>query len=172
MKNLVQFSIPYKGLKNGLHNYDFTLDHRFFELMENHDFVGSLFNVKVDLDKKHDHCMLTFMIEGSLSTNCDRCTANIAMPIDQKYTLLLKFSESENPMEDDEIVFLDPETSILDIAPYIYEYVILSIPLVKIFDCDEDKDCDNEVLNKLYKEDDDTSEEGGIWDSLKGLNLE
>lgn len=172
MSVLNHFSVPYKGLGNGVHHLKFTVDSEFFKEFEDSHIDNGNFEVEVELDKRHDHSVLLFDIKGKTRTSCDRCLSSIDLPMEGHFKLLLKFGENEG--SDDEIMFIHPETSILNLSQVVYEYILLSMPIIKTYDCDLDEEppCNFEVLDKLEEEEDtDDSPSSNVWDSLKGLDL-
>lgn len=175
MNVLDQFSIPYKGLGTGLHELHFDIDDSFFKAFDEPVLNNGKFKVKLYLDKKSDHSILNFEINGHTRTACDRCLADIDLPVYGEYTMHLKFSEDE--LEDDEIVFMHPETSIVNVAKFIYDIIGVSVPITKIYNCDSDENppCNQKVLSKLSNEDHDIVESSeqlpSPWDKLKGLDF-
>lgn len=175
MKALSQFSLPYKGLGIGLHQYQFRIGNDFFARYEDSTIKEGTFDVNVTLDKRSDHCIIDFEISGHTPTTCDRCLADIKLPISGIYQLHIKFSDDEYEESDDEIIYMNPDTSTLDLEPYIYEFTNLSMPIVNTYDCDPEVDCDTYVLDKMsgdIEEENESEENKSIWDSLKDLDLE
>lgn len=177
MKVLDHFSIPFKGLGNGVHEMNFLVDNEFFSAIEGAGIDNGKFDVLVTLTKQFDHTVLQFDIDGHTQTSCDRCTADINLPVNGQYELYVKFGDEK--LSTDEILFIHPETSILNVAQLVYEYILLSLPIIKTYDCDADAPvpCNQVVLDKLSVSDDledDEQEESGssIWNSLKDLNLD
>ena len=174
MNALDHFSVPYKGLGNGIHHLKFFVDSDFFKEFEDAHLDNGKFEIDVELDKRHDHSILMFSISGTTKTSCDRCLSAIDLPSSGEYKLHVKHGEREG--SNDEIMFIHPETSILNLAQVVYEFVSLSVPIIKTYDCDleDNPPCNFEVLNRLNEEDGDAEEgnvEGGVWDSLKDLDL-
>jgi uncharacterized metal-binding protein YceD (DUF177 family) len=172
MNVLNHFSIPYKGLGNGIHLLNFTVDSAFFKEFEDSHIDNGNFNVDVELDKRHEHSILSFSIKGKTKTNCDRCLSEIQLPIHGNFELHVKVGENEE--SNDEIMFIHPETSIINLAQVVYEFILLSMPIIKIYDCDKESapPCNFEVLDKLYQEEQDSNDQqGGVWDSLNDLDL-
>lgn len=155
MRALTHFSIPIKGLENGLHTYQFKIDKAFFDNFENGLLSNGDFNVNLELDKKSNHIELQFDISGHLHTECDRCTANIELPLDGHHTLLVKYTAEEEKM-DEEVWYITHDTSEINVSKIIYEFISLSCPLIKAYDCeyDEKPPCNQEVKSKLEKDDD------------------
>ena len=170
MNVLDHFSVPYKGLGNGIHHLNFTVDSAFFKEFEDAHIDNGEFSVNVELDKRNDHSVLHFEIAGYTNTSCDRCLAQISLPMHGNYELHVKHGEKEG--SNDEIMFIHPETSILNLAQVIYEFISLSMPIIKVYDCDKEKEppCNFEVLNKM---DNEVEEEEGndIWNSLKNIDF-
>jgi len=176
MNVLDHFAIPYKGLGVGLHELHFQVDNDFFASFEEPVLDNGNFEVILHLDKRIDHSILTFEVMGHTVTTCDRCTAEIKLPVNGEYTLHLKFSESE--VEEEEIVYLHPDTSIVNVAKYVYDVIGVSVPMTNIYDCENDpyKNCNEQVLNRLGPQADDeqisNDEMPSPWDGLKGMNFD
>jgi len=175
MNILDHFSIPYKGLGIGLHQFKFEVDDSFFAAFEDAVIQNGTFQVTLDLDKRSDHSIMDFQVQGHTGTSCDRCLADISLPVEGQYTLHLKFSEEVS--EDDEIVFVHPDVSIVNVAKYVYDVIGVSLPMTKVYDCENDPEsnCNEKVLSLLN---DDSQEEvsndpkPSPWDQLKGLNFD
>lgn len=175
MNVLDHFAVPYKGLGIGLHLLHFQVDNDFFGTFEDPLIDNGSFAVTLELDKRSDHSILTFEVNGHTNTACDRCLADIDLPVSGSYTLHLKFSEEVS--EDDEIVFIHPDTSIVNVAKYIYDVIGTSMPLTKLYDCKSDPkaNCDEAVLLKLTSEVDNIEDKNPLpspWDQLKGMNFD
>ena len=172
MNVLNHFSVPYKGLGNGIHHLNFTVDSAFFKEFEDSHIDNGNFNVDVELDKRHEHSILNFSISGKSKTSCDRCLSQIQLPIQGSFELHIKVGENEG--SNDEIMFIHPDTSIINLAQVVYEFILLSMPIIKVYDCDMESNppCNFVVLDKLDKEEQDSNEQqGNVWDSLKDLDF-
>lgn len=169
-----QFTIPYKGLGIGIRAYKYDIGPDFFGEFEDSAIKQGKFDITVQLDKRSDHCILVFDIDGHTRTTCDRCLAEIDLPVKGEYRLILKFSEQDQVESDDEIIFMHPDTSTIKLAQYIYEYIHLCLPIVNTFDCNPEVDCDLKVLDRMEEEegDDENNDSNDIWDSLKNLKLD
>jgi len=177
MNVLSPFSIPYKGMGDGIHNLEYDVDDVFLKEFESSHLDNGKFKVLIEFDKRSDHSVLHFDIEGYTKTNCDRCLEKIKLPMFGEYVLHIKHSEEGD--NTDEIVYIHPETSVLNLAKYVYEFVLLSMPIIKSYDCeyDEEPPCNFEILDKMNnlgddQEVDSPNEGGGIWSSLKDIKLD
>lgn len=171
MNVLDHFSVPYKGLGNGVHQLNFVVDSSFFKEFEDSHIDNGNFEVDVELDKRHDHSILSFEINGKTNTHCDRCLASIDLPLSGNFELHVKHGENEG--SNDEIMFIHPETSILNLAQVVYEFILLSMPIIKVYDCDTEKlpPCNFEVLNKLDNTEEVEDDQSNVWDALKGMDF-
>lgn len=142
------FSLPFSGMKDGIHRFDFDIDRNFFKAFDNLPVEDGNLKVELEVDKRAQHSILNFDIKGTVATQCDRCLADIGLPVEGKQTLHIKVGKG---VEDDEVIFVPEETIRINISQYIYEFICLSIPAIKVFDCASlvPKPCDTVVLSKL-----------------------
>lgn len=172
METLVEFSIPIKGLRDGVHGYKFNIDRTFFSHFEQSPILEGGFEVALEFNKRPEMFELNFTFNGTAKQACDRCLVQVDLPIEGENRLLVKFSEE--PVEEDaDVVFVSRDISSFNVAKYIYEYICLSLPLINIFECESlpNPPCDQKVLDRLeqmeYPEDTDKGETNSIWDELK-----
>ncbi len=171
MKALIPFSIPVSGLRDGLHQYDFTVDKAFLAAFPDTPVEEGDLRVHLDFHKRPAMFVLEFTVEGTVRAACDRCLENINLPVSGEHRIVVKFSEEERA-DEAEVVYVAPTLEELDVSPYVYEFVVLSLPLVKVYECEDDENapCNEEMLSYLEKsEDTDPGEEtpNPIWDELK-----
>ena len=170
MSNLNHFSIPVSGLKNGLHQFDFQVDKQFFDHFESSLIKDGKFDVRLFFDKRPDMLVLDFNFEGYACTDCDRCLAPIQLPLKGENQLLVKYAEE--PAEEAEVVYIQHGEPILNVARFVYEYICLAIPMIKVYNC-EDEDpsvCNEENLQYLEREEEGEDSQSSIWDELKKLS--
>ncbi len=164
-----EFVIPFSGLKNGLHSYEFEINKKFFEHFEYSEISACNIKLNVELDKQERIMTFDFLLNGRVSIQCDRCSALYDQEILTEEKLIVKTgNEEEN--ETDEIMIIGESDYELDLSPFIYEFVILSFPAKKVHPDDEDGNpqCDPEVLKILNKNIADKSPDPR-WDALKKL---
>ena len=178
MKKLAAFLIPFVGLKQGKHEFEYTIDREFFEHFEYDDFNSA--NVKIDLlfEKKSTIMELTFKATGVVNVNCDLTNEPYNQPIDAELTLVVKFGDSYND-DNEELLVLPHSEYQLNVAQYIYELIVLSVPLKRVHPGVLDGTLKSEVLEKLEelspKEDYDNDENDNgeeidpRWNKLKKL---
>ena len=150
MNYLSQFTIPFSGLKEGKHLFDFSADHRFFAGFEESEIEKGSVNIQVELEKRTTYLRLKFMLQGEVELICDRCLETYSQPIESTNPMLVKFSETETD-DGDEVIYIHPGAHQIDVAKLIYEFIVLSIPIRHVHpDNEEGKSlCDPEMLQKL-----------------------
>jgi len=150
MNYLSQYTIPFSGLKEGKHLFDFTADHRFFAGFEESEIKKGSVGVQVELEKRTTYLRLTFMLKGEVELICDRCLEAYFQPIESRNLMLVKFSETETD-DGDEVIYIHPGAYQVDVAKLIYEFIVLSIPIRHVHPDDQNGEslCDPEMLRKL-----------------------
>ena len=169
MDALAHFTIPVSGLHNGPHEYRFNIDGAFFQCFPESPVKEGDVSVELLFDKQPDIYTMAFELEGTVKVACDRCLEEFDLPIEASQVLLAKFDEKE--WEDADIIYILKEATQMNVARYIYEYIILAVPMVKTHD-EADQNCDPEMLKFLQQsEEGDESPDASlpIWDALKGL---
>ena len=173
MKNLREFKIPYVGLKDGIHDFEFDIDDKFFEHFAESPISGSQLKVTLGFDKKPSLFILSFSIDGSMMVECDRCLEQFRQSIFGDYTVYVKLTEEEDLEEDeDDVVYHSRSETHFNVAPLIYDYINLSIPVQNIHPDDENGNpgCDPKVLAILEKMKEDKKQDTDPrWEALKKL---
>ncbi len=188
MGKFSQYEIPLRSLSEGKHEFKYQIDNKFFSLLNDDslDIKKGNFNVDVSVKKTSTTFELGFEIKGKAFVPCDRCLDEMAMDVDTKNRLIVKFGAGYSE-ESDEIVIIPEEDGVINIAWFLYEFIALSLPIRKVHppgecnktmasklkkhkatsDDDEDDDIDLEV-----EEDEDSSYVDSRWDTLKNLQID
>lgn len=173
MNYMKQFMISFSGLSLGKHDYEFEVGDAFFESLEFSEIRKGNVHVDMTLEKTTVMLLLNFSIKGEVTVTCDRCADEFEMPVSGENRLIVKFGSV--PMEETEDIIVIPEGEHeIDVSQFIYEYIILALPLQRIHPDDEEGNslCDPEVLKKLEEISvrQQSEETDPRWDALKGLN--
>lgn len=150
MKRQSQYVIAYKGLKDGLHLFDFKVDDLFFESFERSEIEKGEVNIRVTLNKKPTMLEFLFELNGKVSVPCDRCLEPIDTEIEYEAPLYVKFGDDTHEETDELYVISEQETEI-DLAQFIYEFIHLSLPYRRVHPDDENGNstCNKEMLKRL-----------------------
>lgn len=168
-----EFKIPFVGLKNGKHHYEFDISDSFWQDFEYSPINNSDAWVELELTKQETMLILDFELYGTIKVPCDRCLEEFDMPIQAENRLIVKFGHEALDKETDEVLVLPVGDYEIDVKQYIYEFFNLALPMRKVHDDDEDgkPGCDPEVIKRIV----DLStpkheiESDGRWDILKKL---
>lgn len=173
MRGLRKYSIPFRGLSDGQHSFQFDIDKTFFDEFDSSEIkIGSI-TAEISLFKEPQLLEMDFFIHGTIEVTCDRCLDNFELPVQYKGRLFFKFGEESGELSD-EIIILSPGKTEINIAQYLYEFIHLSLPYTKVHPYLNGKSgCNPDMIEKLDslrgkesgKEDHDPR-----WDKLKEIN--
>lgn len=168
MHNSSHFSLPYLGMKDGIHTYYFDIGDDFFKEIDHSPVTRGRFTTKIVFDKQPGVSEMDLFIDGHVDVICDRCLSSIQLPVSGQFHLYVKLGNED--IDEDEVIYIKEGTSRLDMSQVLYEYICLSLPLSNTYDCDEEdpKPCDQEMLDKLHQRSEDIiSDENDIWKNIK-----
>ena len=151
-KNPNSYIIPFSVLKGGEHSFLFTVEKELFKENGYDDIHDCQVKAHITFNKNTTNIIVSFHIYGSVKLTCDRCGDDFDMEIDLEKKLIVK-TDSVLHTEDDDMITLSKDESELDMASFIYQYIVLSLPMQRVHP--EDKDgksaCDPQVLEKLKR---------------------
>jgi len=150
MKPLKEFTIPFVGLKIGTHHYDFKIEKSFFDYFEYEDFNDTNINVDVVLLKNSTLLELNFKISGIVNVNCDVTNEPFDQSVSNEFDLVVNFGDAFND-ENIDILILPHGAYEINIQQYIYELIVLAVPIKRIHPGVEDGTLDSDILEKLKK---------------------
>lgn len=175
MKPLKEYNIQFVGLKLGKHHFDYHIDKKFFEHFEYDDFNDVNVNISLLFEKKASLLELNFEASGTVNVNCDTTNEAYDQPIDDNFNLVVNFGEDYND-EDENILILPHGEFELNVAQYIYELIILAIPIKRVHPGIEDGTLQSDILKKLEElspkgteESEESEEIDPRWNTLKKL---
>lgn len=143
-----EYEIPFVGLKQGKHTFEYDIDEKFFELFGYHEFNEVRQKVQIVLDKKSSLLDLSFKSEGVVGVNCDITDEAFDLPTEGELHLVVKFGEEFND-EDDELLVIPNGEHSINVAQYIYEMIVLSVPAKRIHPDVEKGNFHPEIIEKL-----------------------
>ncbi|GAA4968122.1 DUF177 domain-containing protein [Algibacter aquimarinus] len=148
MKPLKEFTIPFVGLKTGKHHFEYDIKQAFFEYFEYEDFNDVNVKLNLVLEKKTTLLELHFKISGFVNINCDLTNELYNQDIENEFDLVVKFGDEYND-ENIDILILPHGSYEVNIQQYIYELIILAVPIKRVHPGVEDGTLDSEILKKL-----------------------
>ena len=131
-------------------------------------------SVKMLLEKHTGFMMLTFIVGGKTDVNCDRCGNPLTIDLWDEFKMIVKLVDNPDEMneqeEDPDVFYISRNESHLSVGDWLYEFVLLSVPMQKMCPIDEkgDSQCNKEVLDKLKQMESRSIEQssGSIWKDL------
>jgi uncharacterized metal-binding protein YceD (DUF177 family) len=148
MKQLNEFLIPFIGLKVGKHQFEYQVNNTFFADFGFDEFEDTSVKVAVVLEKKSTFMELTFKHKGSVNVPCDMTGEFFDLPIKGKINLVVQFGEQFNN-DNEELLILPHGEHQMDLKQYIYEMIVLSVPLKKVHPGIKDGTLKTPALDKL-----------------------
>jgi uncharacterized metal-binding protein YceD (DUF177 family) len=172
MKDLKEFNIPFVGLKEGKHLFEYKIDNTFFELYDYNEFEKSSINVTIEFVKKSTLFELEFTASGTVNVPCDVTNEYFDLEITATLPLVVKFGQEYND-ENEEILILPHEVYQFSVAQFIYEMIVLGIPNKRVHPKVLDGTMETEALEQLeIKEEKTVETTDPRWDKLKNLITE
>lgn len=141
-----EFIVQYSGLNLGVHTYEFEIGKSFFESFDIDEIGDCQIKVTMNLDKSAAMLVLDFVIGGVVTSQCDLCLEDLEIELEDEFRQIIKISDYAEPDDNDEIVVVPSAEYEIDVTKFIYDFVLLSIPLKKKH---KDGECNEEALEKL-----------------------
>ena len=139
-----EFVIPFVGLKQGVHEFNFEIGNKFFESIEYSIVQKGKVNVKLSLDKKETMLVGDFTLHGTVESTCARCTEPVDSEVEGEFQLVYKFDDK--PSEDESLVIIYPEEYEIDVKDSILEFILVSLPSRTVH---KEGECNEEITNIL-----------------------
>lgn len=184
MKDLKEFDISFVGLKEGNHQFEYIIDKKFFDFFNYDEFYDS--NVKVVLSflKNTTLFELDFAFSGWVEVACDITIELFHQPIESSMHLIVKFGDEYND-DNEELLMIPFSENKINVAQYIYEAIVLAVPIKRVHPGVTDGTLHSEVLEKLkefeikedqeeeeQQEENKTKENDPRWNKLKSILIE
>lgn len=177
MKDLKDFDISFIGLKEGNHQFEYEIDKAFFDFFNFDEFYNSNVKVVLSFFKKATMFELNFTCKGWVEVDCDVTGERFQQEINADIDLIVKFGEEYND-ENEELLIIPHSEFKINVAQYIYEAIVLSVPIKRIHPGVSDGTLESDVLEKLkefeingleeVQEQEETNKEiDPRWDKLK-----
>jgi uncharacterized metal-binding protein YceD (DUF177 family) len=131
MSDLSKYGIDIIGLKNQEYQYQYLVDQLFFRNFENNEIEKGSLNCIIVLNKTDDYIDASFQIDGSVELICDRSLDKFDYNINLTNRILFKYGEEDREI-DDKVEMISRNRQTINMAQYIYEFVITGMPMKKL----------------------------------------
>ena len=169
---------------------EYKLDNVFFSHIGSDDIQKGKLAVHVTVKKFPMMYEFNFQIEGTVVIPCDRCLEDMDFAVSTTNKLIVKLGK-EYAEESDEIIVIPEEEGEINVAWFIYEFIVLTIPIKHIHvpgkcnktmtsklkkhspkgESDEDDDFDSVGAddNVVIVDEEEKDSTDPRWDALKSL---
>ena len=172
MSELETYQIDLKGLQSEETNLEYDLNDGFFAALDDAQLEHGALHVSVSIRKAVGLFELLFHTEGSVTVTCDLCLDDMQQAIDTDNRLLVRLGAETN-MDDDELITVSEDQGVLDLSWFIYEFIMLAIPIKHVHAPGK---CNRVMTQKLEelsaaRSSDEAKEIDPRWSALEKLNI-
>lgn len=174
MADFEDYKIQHIGLKEGKHLYNYKIENTFFELFDFNEFHDANVHIDLELTKKENMIELDFDINGSVGLTCDVSTELYQQNVDNQISIVIKYGDAYQEI-DEKLIIVPRSDDEIAIYQYIYEGVVLALPVKRIHPKVEDGSMETEITKKLEElkpSNNSNTNDGDTdprWDKLKEL---
>ena len=140
------YNVVLKDLNNEPRVSEYLLDNDYFKKIDSPEVQKGSVNAIVTARKKNQAFEIDFVLEGTVLIPCDRCPDEMEQTISYKEKLLVKFGDKFS--EEDEIVIVPESEGAINVAWFLYEFILLNIPLKHVHAPGE---CNKTMVTKLKR---------------------
>lgn len=187
MSKFELYNIVLKDINDETRIIDYDLDDAYFKKIDSPEVQKGNVKAKVTVQRKQSAYELQFLLDGSVFIPCDRCLDEMEQQIHYKEKLQVKFGDKF--ADEDEIVVVPESEGAINVAWFLYEFIVLNIPIKHVHATGE---CNKTMVSKLkrhitHQKDDDSDESSSLefdddddftteeiqtdprWDSLQNI---
>ena len=146
MSKFELYNIVLKDLPLGTSTKEFTLDDSFFQKIDSPEVQKGNVHAVVTIHRKENSFELVFQLNGTILIPCDRCLDDMEQEITHKESVFVKFGSKFSA--EDEIVVVPESDGAINIAWFLYEFIILNIPIKHVHPSGM---CNKTMMSKLKK---------------------
>lgn len=188
MSKFEQYNIVLKDINDGVRIFEYTLDDAYFAKIDSPEVQRGKVNAKVSVIKKITTYELSFKLEGNVYIPCNRCLDDMEQFIKHNEKIQVKFGTTFS--EENEIVVVPEAEGSINVAWFLYEFIVLNIPIKHIHapgECNKNmvdrlkrhitRQKDDKDDNSLFEDDDDVlapedTQSDPRWDSLQNISFD
>lgn len=146
MSKFELYNVVLKDLSTETRVYEYVLDDVYFKKIDSPEVQKGTVNAKVTVQKKPNSFELNFVLDGVVMVPCNRCLDDMEQPISYKEKLQVKFGAHFS--EEDEVVIVPESEGAINVAWFLYEFIVLNIPIKHVHGPGE---CNKTMVTKLKK---------------------
>jgi len=166
-----KFILKFAGLKDGKHKFEYEADNSFFKTYNYREFNDANINFNIDFIKKSTVLELQIIGDGVVNINCTLSNEPFDYNLKTRFKLIVKFGEYYDD-SNDELLILPQGSHSINLDQFLYEMVVLSMPIRNVHPGVEDGSIKSDVINRLKDFDINNEKSSNFdprWDKLKKL---
>lgn len=144
MSKFELYNVNLKDLSNEPQVYHFNLDDAYFQKIDSPEVQRGNIQATVTVQKRSTLYHLDFVLDGYVVLQCTRCLEDMNQPIHDKENLDVKLGNKYS--EENEVVIVPESEGAINVAWFLYEFVVLNIPIKHVHPPGE---CNKTMINKL-----------------------
>jgi uncharacterized metal-binding protein YceD (DUF177 family) len=144
MCSLERYEIDLKALTEDITPLEWHLDNQFFDSVDDNQVQSGSLHVSGSIRKAVGFFELLLHVEGTVQVPCDRCLDMMDQPIATDLRLIAKLGTEYH--EDDDIITVDEHDGVLKTAWFIYESIVLAVPIQHVH---QPGDCNDAMMRVL-----------------------
>ena len=142
--------------------FEYRLDNVFFSNIGSDEIQKGKLTVNLTVKKIPMMYELDFQIDGTIVIPCDRCLDDMDFAVSANNRLIVKFGEGYAE-ESDEIIVIPEDEGEINVAWFIYEFIVLTIPIKHVHAPGK---CNKTMTSKLKKHSAKGAEDDNDFDSI------
>ncbi|MBQ8335979.1 MAG: DUF177 domain-containing protein [Bacteroidaceae bacterium] len=171
-----KYNVDLKGLKTASLNLEFDLDNAFFGDIDGEEFQKGAVKAFVTVKKNRDVFDFHFALKGTVVVPCDRCLDDLEIDVETENTLRVKLGDEY--ADEGDIVVVPEQDGDLNIAWYLYEFIVLALPMKRVHAPGK---CNHEMTGRLkrHSAENDSNDAGSEeqyydprWEGLKNIQID
>lgn len=188
MSKFGQYNIILKEIAESVRVFEFELNDAYFAKIDSPEVTKGNVKAKVSVQKKIATYELTFKLEGIIKIPCNRCLDDMEQFVKHEEKIEVKFGN--NFAEENEIVVVPENEGSINVAWFLYEFIVLNIPIKHNHlpgECNKSmvdklkrhitRQKDDTEDNTLFEGDDDNAmvedtQADPRWESLQNINFD
>jgi uncharacterized metal-binding protein YceD (DUF177 family) len=148
LKAAQKYNINIVGLEDKQYVFEFEGDNGFFSALEQTLIEKGHFKATVTLDKTPTMIQTRFDLVGAVELTCDRSLEVFEEPFELSKRMIFKFGAQPGELTD-EIEIIAWDTASIQVAPYIFDFIVLAMPVKRLhpkFRTESEDDDDEEGI--------------------------
>ncbi|MEA2042079.1 MAG: DUF177 domain-containing protein [Bacteroidota bacterium] len=172
MEKTELYSVSFKTLKEGRHNFSFDINDDFLKHYSISNVKGLCIGANIKLHKSDHFIRAEFNLSGTINIRCGRCLEYFDLPVSHESELTAEFADYNSDLsEADKHILIDEGEGKLKLDQHFYDFIVLSIPYKPVHpEVNGEYTCNPEMIENLEKHSGTNDDKiDPRWDKLKNV---